>query len=31
MNGSLDYMGPKTIFKTRFNENFEDFLNRYNL
>ena len=24
-------MGPKTISKTRFNENFEDFLSRYNL
>ena len=31
MNGNLDYMGPKTISKTRFNENFEEFLSRYNL
>ena len=31
MNGELDYMGPKTISKTRFNEKFEEFLYRYKL
>ena len=31
MNGSLDYMGPRNILKTKYNENFEDFLSRYNL
>ena len=31
MNGKLDYMGPKDISKTKYNEKLEDFLRRYDL
>ena len=31
MDGDLDYMGPKNVSKNKFNENFEDFLDRFSL